>query len=80
MGHGGQQHGVDRLRRDAGLRERVRSAVLEDRRLKADEVLVVRRGSLPKTSSGKVQRRATRQQYLEGGFGTVAAPSSPDAR
>ncbi|TXS06863.1 fatty acyl-AMP ligase [Streptomyces sp. NBC_01201] len=63
-----------------GLRERVRSAVLEDRRLKADEVLVVRRGSLPKTSSGKVQRRATRQQYLEGGFGTVAAPSSPDAR
>ncbi|MGW4233401.1 fatty acyl-AMP ligase [Streptomyces sp. NPDC004980] len=63
-----------------GLLGRVRDAVLEDNRLRTDEILVVRRGSLPKTSSGKVQRRETRRQYLEGGFGTPAAASSAETR
>ncbi|GAA3869875.1 fatty acyl-AMP ligase [Streptomyces sedi] len=47
------------------LRERVRLAVHEGQRLPVDEVVVVRRGALPKTSSGKVQRRACRARYLE---------------
>ncbi|HET9168330.1 MAG TPA: fatty acyl-AMP ligase [Actinospica sp.] len=48
------------------LRERIRAAVYESQRLHVDDVLLVRRGSLPKTSSGKVQRRRCRQLYLDG--------------
>ncbi|RKE22691.1 fatty acyl-AMP ligase [Streptomyces sp. TLI_171] len=55
------------------LRERIRRAVHENQRLEADEILLVRRGSLPKTSSGKVQRRETRRRYLDGEFGTAGA-------
>ena len=33
------------------------------------EVVCVAKGALPKTSSGKLQRRKTRQQYLEGEIG-----------
>ncbi|MFJ1754074.1 fatty acyl-AMP ligase [Kitasatospora sp. NPDC088134] len=55
------------------LRERIRRAVHENQRLEADEILLVRRGSLPKTSSGKVQRRETLRRYLDGEFGTAGA-------
>ncbi|MGX2992955.1 fatty acyl-AMP ligase [Streptomyces sp. JNUCC 64] len=61
-----------RALRDGGpeaLRTRVREAVRDGQRLTADEVLLVRRGALPKTSSGKVQRRLTRRRYLDGEFG-----------
>ncbi len=51
------------------LRARVRDAVLDGQRLTVDEILLVRRGSLPKTTSGKVQRREARRRYLEGEFG-----------
>ncbi|MDT0442563.1 fatty acyl-AMP ligase [Streptomyces johnsoniae] len=53
------------------LRERVVLAVYDRQRLHVDDVVVVRRGSLPKTSSGKVQRRACRTLYLDG----VLAPA-----
>ncbi|MGW0858804.1 fatty acyl-AMP ligase [Streptomyces sp. NPDC002690] len=68
-----------RAQRDGGaegLRDRVRAAVLDGQRLETDEVLLVRRGSLPKTSSGKVQRRETRRRYLDGEFEGRAIPSS----
>ncbi|GAA1934324.1 fatty acyl-AMP ligase [Kitasatospora viridis] len=55
------------------LRERIRRAVQESQRLEADEIVLVRRGSLPKTSSGKVQRRETRRRYLDGEFGAAQA-------
>ncbi|BAJ32311.1 hypothetical protein KSE_65520 [Kitasatospora setae KM-6054] len=55
------------------LRERIRRAVHENQRLEADEILLVRRGSLPKTSSGKVQRRETLRRYLDGEFGSAQA-------
>ncbi|WP_246260497.1 fatty acyl-AMP ligase [Streptomyces typhae] len=45
---------------------RIREAVHDGQRLHVDDVVVVRRGSLPKTSSGKVQRRACRTRYLRG--------------
>ncbi|MEE4490838.1 fatty acyl-AMP ligase [Streptomyces sp. BE230] len=50
----------------------VREAVWDNHRLRADDVLLVRRGSLPKTTSGKVQRRAARGLYEDG---TLAAAS-----
>lgn len=55
------------------LRERVRLAVHDGQRLHVDEVVVVRRGALPKTSSGKVQRRACRVRYLE----NALSPAGP---
>jgi long chain fatty acid CoA FadD26 len=48
------------------LRRLVREAVWDNHRLEADDVLLVRRGTLPKTSSGKVRRRACRQLYTDG--------------
>ncbi|MEU6098280.1 fatty acyl-AMP ligase [Streptomyces sp. NPDC047079] len=61
------------------LRARVRDAVYEDHRLNADEVLVVRRGALPKTSSGKVQRRACRARYEDGELAASAVRTPPEA-
>ncbi|MFG2294458.1 fatty acyl-AMP ligase [Streptomyces sp. NPDC048603] len=48
------------------IRRRVYDAVREGHRITPDEVLVVRRGALPKTSSGKVQRRECRRRYENG--------------
>jgi acyl-CoA synthetase (AMP-forming)/AMP-acid ligase II len=48
------------------LAARVGKEVWEAHRLDVDEVLVLPRGALPKTSSGKVQRRACRDRYREG--------------
>jgi acyl-CoA synthetase (AMP-forming)/AMP-acid ligase II len=44
----------------------VRRAVAEHHELEVHAVVLIRPGSIPKTSSGKVQRRATRAAYLEG--------------
>ncbi|MEV7283491.1 fatty acyl-AMP ligase [Streptomyces sp. NPDC093252] len=63
-----------------GLRERVREAVREGQRLVPDAVVLVRRGALPKTSSGKVQRRETRRRYVEGEWGSVAVAGIGVAR
>ncbi|MFI2207963.1 hypothetical protein ACH47Z_46615 [Streptomyces sp. NPDC020192] len=50
------------------LRDRVRDAVQDGQRLRMEEIVLVRRGALPKTSSGKVQRREARRRYLAGEF------------
>lgn len=44
----------------------IREAIAVEHQLQVHGVLFVKRGSLPKTSSGKLQRRACRRQYLEG--------------
>ncbi|MEU6460059.1 fatty acyl-AMP ligase [Streptomyces sp. NPDC047065] len=54
------------------LRERIARAVHDQHRLPADTVLLLRRGALPKTSSGKVQRRATRALYEDGRLSDLA--------
>jgi fatty-acyl-CoA synthase len=46
-------------------------AVLRDVGLTVSEVVLIEAGSLPKTTSGKLQRSATRDQYLEGTLGRV---------
>lgn len=71
-----------RVLRDPGaaaLRKRVHDAVHEDHRLTADRVLVVRRGALPRTSSGKVQRRACAERYADGSLAAYAVPQDADA-
>ncbi|PYC71589.1 hypothetical protein C7C45_11200 [Micromonospora arborensis] len=52
----------------AAVRDLVRAAVHEHHRLDVDELLLLRRGTLAKTSSGKIQRRACRRRYLDGHF------------
>jgi fatty-acyl-CoA synthase len=46
-------------------------AVQRDVGLTVSEVVLIEAGSLPKTTSGKLQRSATRNQYLDGTLGRV---------
>ncbi|MBI3806335.1 MAG: AMP-binding protein, partial [Nitrospirae bacterium] len=44
----------------------MRSAVSEQHDLRISSIIFIKAGSLPKTSSGKVQRRACREEFLRG--------------
>jgi acyl-CoA synthetase (AMP-forming)/AMP-acid ligase II len=59
---------VDRRFRDdtAKLLRDIRRAIAEQHGLQVHEVLFLEPGSLPKTSSGKLQRRACRTGYERG--------------
>ena len=63
-----------------GERERItdliRSAIGEAHGLSVREVVLVHPGTIPKTSSGKIQRHASRAAYLNGALATVAAPAA----
>lgn len=48
-----------------GLTQVVRQAVAAEHEIMVDVVVLVRANSVPKTSSGKVQRRACRENYLQ---------------
>ena len=50
----------------AGLVEVIRSTVTAQFALAVHDVAIVPQGSLPRTSSGKAQRRKARQMYLDG--------------
>ena len=52
-----------------GLRAQITSKVSEEFGLSVSDVALVPPGALPKTSSGKLQRRKTRDQYLRGTLG-----------
>lgn len=49
----------------AEIEKAVKARVLQLVGVKVDEVLLLEPGALPKTSSGKLQRRKTRQMYLD---------------
>ena len=51
----------------------IRQAVTEVHEIEVYGVVLIKPGRIPKTSSGKIQRRATRQQFLEGTLKTVAS-------
>ncbi|MEZ4236736.1 MAG: AMP-binding protein [Myxococcota bacterium] len=53
----------------APLVEAARQAIQRELSLSVREVLCLPAGTLPKTSSGKLQRRKTREQYLKGELG-----------
>jgi fatty-acyl-CoA synthase len=53
----------------ADLGEIVKKAVADQLSLKVTDVVLLGPGQLPKTSSGKLQRRKTRDQYLAGELG-----------
>ncbi|MGH9823510.1 MAG: condensation domain-containing protein, partial [Blastocatellia bacterium] len=52
--------------------ERIREAVAEEHDLSLHAVALVRTGTLPRTSSGKIQRYACRQAFLDGNLMQVA--------
>jgi acyl-CoA synthetase (AMP-forming)/AMP-acid ligase II len=53
----------------AGLAAAVRRAVAVRHGIAVHDVVAAPRGSVPRTSSGKVSRSACRTRYLDGGFG-----------
>jgi fatty-acyl-CoA synthase len=53
----------------AAMKEAVALKVSEQMQMVAADVMICPVGSLPKTSSGKLQRAKTRQQYLDGSLG-----------
>jgi acyl transferase domain-containing protein/acyl-CoA synthetase (AMP-forming)/AMP-acid ligase II/acyl carrier protein len=55
----------------------IRRAVTEQHELPVDAVLLLRPGSIAKTSSGKIQRQACRSQYLEGTLDVVGSWEAP---
>lgn len=60
---------VERRYRHADLREVVRAvrwAVAEEHQTQVYEVVLLKQGSIPKTSSGKIRRHACRAQFLAG--------------
>ncbi|MEU7474459.1 amino acid adenylation domain-containing protein [Lentzea sp. NPDC042327] len=62
----------------AALIRAVREAVTRDHLLELADVVLVRPGSVPRTSSGKVRRTACREQYLTGTLAALAAePAGP---
>ena len=69
-----------RSRADAGaVLAAVRSAVAEAHEAQLHEVVLVRQGNVPKTSSGKVQRHACRNAWLAGDLEVIArSGASPD--
>jgi polyketide synthase 12 len=58
------------------IADQVRSAIGEAHGLPVREVVLVHPGTIPKTSSGKIQRRATRAAYLEGTLALVGEPAA----
>lgn len=51
----------------------IRRAIAEQHEMQAHAVVLVALGSVPKTSSGKVQRRACRAAFLEGRLDVIAS-------
>ncbi|MCI0358028.1 MAG: aminotransferase class I/II-fold pyridoxal phosphate-dependent enzyme [Planctomycetaceae bacterium] len=80
---------VERTRRDdwSDVIDSVRKAVTAQHELPPDAVVLVRFGSIPKTSSGKIQRHACREEFLAGTLqivgqwrGWEAAEHEPEGR
>jgi acyl-CoA synthetase (AMP-forming)/AMP-acid ligase II len=48
------------------VKQAIRAAVRDQHAVEVQDVALVRRGSLPKTTSGKLQRGACRDRYIRG--------------
>ncbi|HEY3570041.1 MAG TPA: amino acid adenylation domain-containing protein, partial [Thermoanaerobaculia bacterium] len=72
---------VERRSREepAALAAAVRARVTGEHEVPVHEVVLVRAGTIPRTSSGKVQRGRCRQLYLSAGLEVVAASAAPAA-
>ena len=55
----------------------IRRAISSEHELGVDAILLIKAGSIPKTSSGKVQRHACRNGYLNGSLNVVGQWQAP---
>ncbi len=53
----------------------IREAVANEHEIALDSIVLIRPGSIPKTTSGKIQRSAARRMWLQNSFETVDALS-----
>jgi len=67
-----QEAGARRLADSEGLLSTIREAVALQREVQPYAIVLLKPGSIPKTSSGKVQRHACRAKYLEGSLEIIA--------
>jgi acyl-CoA synthetase (AMP-forming)/AMP-acid ligase II len=51
----------------------IREAIAKEHELTAGEIVLIRTGSLPKTTSGKLQRQLTRQMFRTGALSPLSA-------
>ncbi len=58
--------------------ETIRQAVVEDHLVPLHAILLVRPGAVPKTTSGKIQRREARRMFELGEFNVVASWQATD--
>jgi acyl-CoA synthetase (AMP-forming)/AMP-acid ligase II len=58
------------------IEKRIREAISNEHDIAVHEIVLVRPGSIPKTTSGKIQRRLTRQLWLERAL-DVLSPIEP---
>ncbi|MBV9789125.1 MAG: AMP-dependent synthetase, partial [Chloroflexi bacterium] len=62
------------------LTKTIRKAISDEHELRAYEIVLLTPGSLPKTSSGKVQRHACRAGFLEGTLRTWQTAPQPELK
>lgn len=60
--------------------EAIRKAVSKEHELPLDAIVLIKHGTVPKTSSGKIQRHACRQYFLEGSLVPVAQWDAADGK
>lgn len=58
------RHSID----TEAIKGRIREAVTDNHELSARHIALIRPGTLPKTTSGKIQRKLARKLWLDGGF------------
>ncbi len=66
----------------SGIFAAIRRAVAGEHELAPDAIVLIKAGSIPKTSSGKIQRHACRESYLAGTLDVVGQwrPNQPMPR
>ena len=67
---------LQKVRQSENLKQEIfdaiRKVVAENHELQAHSIVLIRTGSIPKTSSGKIARYASRKEFLEGNLPIVA--------
>lgn len=59
------------------IAQSVRAAIAVDHELGIEEIVFLKRGGLPRTSSGKLRRSEARRRYLEGEFDFIGRARTP---
>ncbi|MFM6127294.1 MAG: hypothetical protein ACKPBV_00815 [Sphaerospermopsis kisseleviana] len=67
---------IDDAAAEDALRQQIQAQILAALALRVDEIVLLAPGSLPKTSSGKLQRRKTAEMFAEGALGKSGGPAS----